>query len=637
MAPLISMQCVFVLGALAFVCVPSWKLAIAQSPLSTHSAKDQYQPDPRVTQLTTESLPSDDLAAIYEYAMAAYELENYAASADYFRSLVGKTEPGPLHYRGRYLLFDSELRNGASKKTVVSQIEFIQQWVMEVHQLHGVTSHERELLDVLEMNAQMRLAVLYLRSLDIEAAFASLEQAEILSSSESDLVRVVIMKTKLARATAAMGKPLKEVELTPICDQLDSLAASTRSASQRNTLLLQRASMALLSHDYSRCIVEIAKVRSNAPSDIQLRRCCVLGCKAFIGMSRFVDASNEISQVPMSDLDLHDRSEALALSYRIARELQQTRRADEILATLAELGIANSNVKFAQLKKAESYLAIQDFVSAQDYLRRATEMQLDDTPDAILEVHESLTQYELKLGLLLNVALEQWEIVKETIDELPEICMDENGIAFDPMIRGVQAECFYRHQAWSQLAAVISQFDQMNDYPSQQWISLLQLRRAEMLAKDESWDASMRIVREIESSQADSARSDQLFFLKARIYLARTEFEKAHESLRQCLDAADGKSTELVPRAHWLQGEIYFLQRKYQNAVASYQASMRFHEHTQWVAASMLQCAKCFELMDEQEKARSIYSELSSHFPDSPHAITAQRRWNELQSNFIQR
>ncbi|MCC7335736.1 MAG: tetratricopeptide repeat protein [Pirellulaceae bacterium] len=143
--------------------------------------------------------------------------------------------------------------------------------------------------------------------------------------------------------------------------------------------------------------------------------------------------------------------------------------------------------------------------------------------------------------------------------------------------------------------------------PKPEWLAAIALRRGELLVRARDIPAARRWLLQAKQEHAEFARGYEFDYLLARCAVAQIEFDEARELLQQVLDAPAAKGTEAAPRAAWMLGEVYFLQRQYPQALEAYAQVARMNAFPDWQARALLQSAKCHELLGRASQALADY------------------------------
>ena len=152
--------------------------------------------------------------------------------------------------------------------------------------------------------------------------------------------------------------------------------------------------------------------------------------------------------------------------------------------------------------------------------------------------------------------------------------------------------------------------------PRPMWLAAIALRRGELLVRMRDIAAAQAWLLQAQRDHADFAQAHEFDYLLARCAVARIEFDEAQECLQRVIDAPTARATEAVPRASWMLGEVYFLQRQYAPALEAYATVARMDKFPEWQARALVQSAKCRELLGQTSQALAEYRtalQLSQH------------------------
>jgi TolA-binding protein len=86
-----------------------------------------------------------------------------------------------------------------------------------------------------------------------------------------------------------------------------------------------------------------------------------------------------------------------------------------------------------------------------------------------------------------------------------------------------------------------------------------------------------------------------------------------------------------------MEGEVLFEQDQHKEAIKAFfkvaygfgekAAPAAFHP---WQAQATFEAARCFEVLEQPDKARGLYAELVERYPDSPQTPAAKKRLESL-------
>ncbi|MEO8271671.1 MAG: tetratricopeptide repeat protein, partial [Aureliella sp.] len=143
--------------------------------------------------------------------------------------------------------------------------------------------------------------------------------------------------------------------------------------------------------------------------------------------------------------------------------------------------------------------------------------------------------------------------------------------------------------------------------PKPEWLAAVALRRGELLVRARDIPAARRWLLQAKRDHADFALAYEFDYLLARCAVAQIEFDQARVLLQQVISAPAAHGTEAAARAAWMLGEVYFLQRKYPQAMDAYEQVARMTAFPDWQARALLQSAKCHELLGQAAQALADY------------------------------
>lgn len=247
-----------------------------------------------------------------------------------------------------------------------------------------------------------------------------------------------------------------------------------------------------------------------------------------------------------------------------------------------------------------------DYAQARSCLRQAA--------DAIEEVGgEAPAELQAKLDFELPLAWAEYELSNgralAAVDVLEQT--DTTALSSEQTlaVKFLLAEALF---AAGKHERAVEQFDWLaqqakEQVPKPEWLAAIALRRGELLVRARDIPAARRWLLQAKQDHAEFVRGYEFNYLLARCAVAQIEFDEARERLQQVLDAPAAQGTEAVPRAAWMLGEVYFLQRQYPQAQDAYAQVARMNAFPDWQARALLQSAKCHELLGHASHALADY------------------------------
>jgi TolA-binding protein len=166
------------------------------------------------------------------------------------------------------------------------------------------------------------------------------------------------------------------------------------------------------------------------------------------------------------------------------------------------------------------------------------------------------------------------------------------------------------------------------------WLPVILLRTAELLALKKEWDQAEEIVLRIRNDFPKCNRSCEVDYLFARCLISKADFDAARNVLNT-LTRSINTPAELLARANWMAGETYLMQRKYEEARNAYQQVLKIPKQNHWHSAALLQIGQCCEATQDTQGARNAYSKIANEFGESPFASSAKQRLSLLPSSSL--
>jgi len=156
------------------------------------------------------------------------------------------------------------------------------------------------------------------------------------------------------------------------------------------------------------------------------------------------------------------------------------------------------------------------------------------------------------------------------------------------------------------------------------------VRAAECAAAQNAWERSLAHAERFLAAEPTAAQAPQARYAAA---WARQNLGRLDEALAGYRGLADAAQTDLAARARLMEGEVLFEQGAHREAIKAFfkaaygfgekQAPAAFHP---WQAQATFEAARCFEVLEQSDKARGLYAELVERYPDSQQAPAARKR-----------
>lgn len=268
-------------------------------------------------------------------------------------------------------------------------------------------------------------------------------------------------------------------------------------------------------------------------------------------------------------------------------------RADAVRSPMFTCAVAND--------LSRRYQKSGDYPKSQDYARQA------------LQAHQESTTLQTRLHFEVPLAWAEHELSQRraatAVEILEQIDAAELSAEQTLTARFLLAEALF---AAGRHAAADEQFQWLTEQaeglsPKPTWLAAIALRRGELLVRVRNIAEAQQWLLQAKRDHADFARAYEFDYLLARCAVARIEFAEAQDWLQRVIDAPEAKATEAVPRAAWMLGEVYFLQRQFTQALDAYASVARMNKFPEWQARALLQSAKCHELLGQTSQALVDY------------------------------
>ncbi len=199
---------------------------------------------------------------------------------------------------------------------------------------------------------------------------------------------------------------------------------------------------------------------------------------------------------------------------------------------------------------------------------------------------------------------------KEAFKALPsEASVSVLGDAQQIAVRFSRAEAASRA---GELQVASSDLQWLDAYARRQqveptWAATVALRQCELLLKTKQYATLEKSVAESKHRFADFERLHEFDYLLARAAVLQVDFDAARMHLQSIMDATQANQNSAFARATWMLGETYFMEQKFDEAIAEYKRVADGALPQPWPALSLMQMAKCYELQSRTEEAVAMY------------------------------
>ncbi|REK18702.1 MAG: hypothetical protein DWQ37_03980 [Planctomycetota bacterium] len=265
----------------------------------------------------------------------------------------------------------------------------------------------------------------------------------------------------------------------------------------------------------------------------------------------------------------------------------------------------------ARLRLAERAVADRRFDEAEKWLGQFDQSEIDDE----LRVHGWY------LSGQLEIARERWTQAAEVLTRLLEKLPDDDLASPATYLL---AEAEFRQGQFEQAADRLAKLAEATSDRDDEWLAQAELRRAQALAQLKRWSESADVARGIADRFPDFDRRYDAEYLVGRAYAAQADFASARAWYAKVIARVEATGSETRAMAQWMQGESFFHQENYAEALAAYlQVDAT---HPRWHAAALLQAGKCQEQLGRWQEAAEAYARLLADHPKSELTSEAARR-----------
>lgn len=188
------------------------------------------------------------------------------------------------------------------------------------------------------------------------------------------------------------------------------------------------------------------------------------------------------------------------------------------------------------------------------------------------------------------------------------------------------AESLYRQQKYDEALAEFDRLAQQTQGQTGQWLAMIPLRRAQLLAHERKWNEAHAVAARIGELFPGFPQQYEADYVIGRCLAALADFDGARKAYERVIRSGHGAKTETAAMAQWMIGETYFHQKQYDVAMREYLRVARLYAYPQWQAAALLQGARCRELLGEPQEAAKLYAEVIEEYADTPFAEKARER-----------
>ncbi len=353
---------------------------------------------------------------------------------------------------------------------------------------------------------------------------------------------------------------------------------------------------------------------------------------------------------------------ALLAAARLSDRLEQNDRAatlyDRWLDTCADdplhaMVLYESSWVLAELEKEEDSLArcrqiVDTFPESPYRLEAAYRLALSAFENdqlakakAVLEpvltddsTNDSGRDKRFVLRWEIAAAESDWRGLADTAERYIKLCQADKNPSSDTTARLAEfwiAESHFRRESHEAAENRFAKLLEKTADVEAPWVAMISLRQAQVHGHQSRWDEAYRLAIQIEKRFPDFPRQYEVNYLIGRCLAARADFDGARRVYQKVIDSPGGRDTETAAMAQWMIGESYFHQRDYERAVREYLRVEILFPYPKWQAAALLEAGKCYERLEQKDKACRNYRRITRQYAQTGFVEEANERLGRLQ------
>jgi len=361
----------------------------------------------------------------------------------------------------------------------------------------------------------------------------------------------------------------------------------------------------------ARCHLELGEIEEGEKALEQLERFAVSDSwrvRAALLRSQLEKTRNDLAQAgkalrPAVEIALAGRTEYLLL-YELAIALLEAGDGDNsdlLLLELVRRDPTNPIAVEARVRLARRESSQYQWRNAREYLDEA--IALGCPPHLVAHAH--LARGETFLSLQLpNEARDDLVIALRHVGD---------DLVLDTSVRFLLAESLVQLELWEDAKPhwdVLIQRAEQTGGALPEWLAILWLRQAELLALKRDWRGAEELVSRIHTKFPECDRRDEVDYVLARCLISQARFDQARQLLVAIASNPQARFPELVARSWWMTGETYLMQQRYADALRSYERVLGAGAGPYWQSAAWMQIGQCHELLRDVASARSAYQQI---------------------------
>lgn len=368
-----------------------------------------------------------------------------------------------------------------------------------------------------------------------------------------------------------------------------------------------------------RALAMYQRVIAQHASSAQLPQAMLAAARLHERLSQLEPAAGLYQRLLQEFPDLPEREAAIYESAWILRGLSRDDEADALFERLRQAKPRGRLWADAVYRLAERAYKSGDYDRAEKLL----EELLAGEPSPNIVPHALYLQGQIAAGR------EAWPDVSGPLKRLTAEFPDSE---LAPLAGFWLAEAAYRQADYKAAGERLRQLAEEMRGRQANWLPMIPLRQAQILAQKKEWHDALEIASQIETDYPDFDQQYEVDYLMGRCQAALGNFDDARSDYRRVTRSEAGAKTETAAKAQWMIGETYFHQEDYESALREYLRVEILYDFPTWQAAALLQAGKCHERLGEWQPAVELYARLLKDYSQTEFAKDASERLKTAQS-----
>jgi tetratricopeptide (TPR) repeat protein len=249
---------------------------------------------------------------------------------------------------------------------------------------------------------------------------------------------------------------------------------------------------------------------------------------------------------------------------------------------------------------------------------------------------ETSASWRQRAGYLqsqIAIAAQDWEGAAQYLEQCvaleQQAGADELDAALCWQVAYWQGEVEYQQLHWEAAEAKFARAAELVEGKMEAHWGVIAHRQALLAARRQAWREGLEHIDRLERTYRDYAQRDAVDYLHGRCLFGLAHVREAREKWEQLIARTSEKPSQWTAQAHWMIGESYLVQRKYETALAAYDAAIALRDFPHWQAAALVQSAKCCDALGRPAEATARYERVVREFSHTPYYALAARQFDD--------